>query len=156
MRRWFVGWMFLIVISNGASAAARSVPVPEEEFDRDIQLTFLDTLNRGSEVSFSSRSSSSPAEAVEVISQQQFVDASDTQRFRIQIVASTQAEMITREKENLQADSSIPLVIVFDDPFYKLFAGQFSTRAEAESKLPQVRNLGYEDAWIVDTGAISN
>jgi hypothetical protein len=36
-----------------------------------------------------------------------------------------------------------------EQSLYKLYVGDFKTKAEAEAALPEVRKQGYKDAWVV-------
>ncbi len=159
MNRWFVVSTCLIITSLSAEAAARSIPVDEtnhssntESDNRQVPATFLDSLNRGNEVSVSI---DAPEETQRVSPPVAAIKESRDGNFRIQIAASTQIESLRSEKEKLRDSTSLPLVILYDNPFYKLFAGNFRTRSDAEGKLPQIKELGHEDAWIVNTESLS-
>jgi hypothetical protein len=72
------------------------------------------------------------------------------QGFRIQIFASSSIDEATAAKaaaaEKFTADS---IYIVFDAPVYKVRAGDFVTRYEANQHLTEFNERGYRDAWVV-------
>jgi hypothetical protein len=113
-----------------------------------VSPTYLDTLNRGKEVSLTARDlqAAAPIQAGSV----NLPDKQETAAgFRIQLFASSQIEMIRTEKKNLEAKFNYPLYIVFTSPYYKLLLGDFAQRSKADSVLTQVRSQGYPDAWVV-------
>jgi hypothetical protein len=128
--------------------------------------TFLDTLNKGKEVSLSDTDFSqqvtqpaAPQTAVPdtahptgtAVSRQ---DAGVVpSRFKIQILAGTQEQQVKKEKITLAVKVKIPLSISFETPYYKLFAGDFAQHSEAEAWCSQLKDMGYKDAWIVRTAA---
>lgn len=115
--------------------------------------TFLDTLNRGNEISLeASDFQKESAPVSEVVMQQ----AEATVRYKIQLFASSQIETIREQKRQIETKIKIPLSISFESPYYKLLAGNFVQRSEAELHLKKIKNLGYTDAWIVSTKAVNN
>jgi hypothetical protein len=136
--------------------------------------TFLDTINKGREVGITnadyvpqaqipapptvaaaSVSVKTPAETTAtVVKIEPKVEAGVVpSRFKIQILASTIQDQVKKEKNTLATKSELPLVISFEAPYYKLYAGDFTQRSDAESNLAQIKALGYKDAWIVRTAA---
>jgi hypothetical protein len=70
--------------------------------------------------------------------------------FRVQIFASTSIDEATKQKE--AAEGLFPdewLYIVYDPPTYKVRAGNFITRFDADRFLKQSSQDGFRDAWIV-------
>ena len=129
--------------------------------------TFLDTLNKGKEVSLSDTdfsqqvavSAASQAAAV-LDTAHSIVRAVSRQdagvvpsRFKIQILAGTQEQQVKKEKSTLAVKVPLPLSISFEAPYYKLFAGDFAQHSEAEAWCSQLKDMGYKDAWIVRTAA---
>lgn len=131
--------------------------------DSKVTLTFLDTLNKGREVVFvnpeaeqKKKAQALPAPRPDT---QQVLPptgrdpkretGSVLSRFRIQVLATTQEQQARQEKGALAAKTGLPVSIVFEQPYYKLFAGEFTQRAEAENNLAQMKRMGYNDAWIV-------
>ena len=143
----------------GSSEAQQDKPVP----------TFLDTLNKGREVSLSDADISPqvtvPARAESKVVIPDTVSALATStaprqeagvvpsRFKIQILAGPDEQQVKKEKNNLAPKISLPLSVSFEAPYYKLFAGDFVGRSEAESWCAQLKDMGYNDAWIVRTAA---
>jgi hypothetical protein len=126
---------------------------PRERYRADGGQTFLDTLNRGREAALSANDL--PAlEVVPAVSAGGPPDAdTGAPRFRIQILASSQIDMARREKVNAENVMKQPVFMASEQSLYKLYVGDFKTRAEAEAALPNVRKLGYKDAWVVTAKA---
>jgi hypothetical protein len=134
--------------------------------DRKTPFTFLDTLNRGRELmivhpdSFR-QSVTAKAAASEYggVSQTEggelMLDTREAgvvpSRYMVQVLASTSQVQVKQEKKKLAAKIKLPLFISFESPYYKLLAGNASQRGEAENILAQIKQLGYNDAWIVRT-----
>jgi hypothetical protein len=125
---------------------------PRERYAASGGQTFLDTLNSGREVVLSA----GDLPALEVLPPPGTAPvggaagAADEARFRIQILASSQIDMARREKVNAEKVIGRPVFMASDQSLYKLYVGDFKTRAEAEAALPEVRKLGYKDAWVVN------
>jgi len=70
--------------------------------------------------------------------------------FRVQVLASSNIDEASRQKE--MVEEIFPeewFYIVYDPPTYKLRAGNFTTRFEADKFLKQLLESGFRDAWIV-------
>ncbi len=119
-----------------------------------VQLTFLDTLNRGNEITLENtdfqKEESVPVSEV-VLNQAEAVV-----RYKIQLFASSQIETVRELKRQIETKVNLPLSISFESPYYKLLAGNFLQRAEAEKHLKNIKSLGYTDAWIISTKAANN
>lgn len=79
--------------------------------------------------------------------------------FRIQLLSTKDLESANRSKAMAQERfSHLPLkfYLEFDSPYYKVRAGDFKTREEAESMRGIIRSRGYPQAWIVKTKVWSN
>lgn len=131
--------------------------------DKKKSFTFLDTLNKGKELSISNADFGQPAsppagktaEAPSVDTskpepkQEPKLEAGTVASlFRIQVLASTHQDQVNREKNTLASKIDVPVSVSFEPPYYKLFAGEFAQRGDAENYLAQVKKLGYNDAWI--------
>jgi hypothetical protein len=137
------------------------------EKEARLSLTFLDTLNKGREVSLTDADfspqvvSSAVPQAVAPDTVTLPVTMAPRQeagvvpsRFKIQILAGTQEQQVRNEKNNLAAKvGDLPLTVFFEAPYYKLFAGDFAQHSEAETWCAKIKDLGYKDAWIVRTAA---
>jgi hypothetical protein len=72
------------------------------------------------------------------------------QGFRIQIVSSPNLDDANAARESaLERFLADSIYILFDPPVYKVRVGDFLTRFEASSRLPEFLEVGYRDAWIV-------
>jgi len=109
--------------------------------------TFLDTLNRGKEVALAD----SDLPTLEVTAAAAPVpDApKGVARFRIQILASSSVDVVRQEKLNAERATELPVFMTSEQSLYKLYVGDFKTKADAEAALPAVRKKGYGDAWVV-------
>ncbi len=112
--------------------------------------TYLDELNKGKELSINSY------KVDRVRKQTPEVSASGDKGesrsgFKIQLVASTSISSVRSAKKDAESKLSIPCFILFQSPYYKLAAGSFKTREEAEQKLEEIQGMGYPDAWIIKT-----
>lgn len=140
---------------NGADNSTIRPAVRKQEKTKEIQLTFLDTLNSGKNIQLEDSDINS-------LSEQTFTESdippasSSNVHYRIQVFASSQIETIREQKKSLEDKIDLPLFIAFDTPFYKLYVGDFEKRSRAENALPGIRKLGYTDAWVVSTRAISS
>jgi hypothetical protein len=140
----------LVVVSISLLAAAE---------EQKAILTFLDTLNKGKELSISNAdfppqtpvADSNPAKSVPKTEAGVVLS-----HFRIQVLASANEDQVKREKAKLSPKIDVPVTILFDTPYFKLFAGEFSVRNQAENYLAQVKKLGYNDAWILRVAAAKN
>ncbi|MDR2692956.1 MAG: SPOR domain-containing protein [Chitinispirillales bacterium] len=139
---------------SAASAEPRPDAVdPRERYTASGGRTFLDTLNRGREAALSVNDLP-VLEVVQPVSPApERGAAAGEPRFRIQILASSQVDMARREKVNAENVMKQPVFMASDQSLYKLYVGDFKTRAEAEAALPEVRKLGYRDAWVVGVKA---
>jgi hypothetical protein len=128
--------------------------------------TFLDTLNQGKEIALAPddlpKLEVTPPITIVAAPAQSNQGGADggsggdgggaaETRFRIQILAASQADMVRREKLNAEKKLNLPVFMVSEQSQFKLYAGDFATRAEAEKMLPEVKKKGYGDAWIITT-----
>jgi hypothetical protein len=141
-------------VKSGAAAETAETHAdaadPRERYAASGGQTFLDTLNRGREIVLSA----GDLPALEVLpaagAAQTGTAGAGEARFRIQILASSQIDMARREQLNAERVIGKPVFMAADQSLYKLYVGDFKTRAEAEAALPEVRKLGYRDAWVVN------
>jgi hypothetical protein len=142
------------VAAEDAVGARPDAADPRERYAASGGQTFLDTLNSGREVVLSA----GDLPALEMLPAAGAAPAGSPgtageARFRIQILASSQIDMARREKVNAERVIGRPVFMASDQSLYKLYVGEFRTRAEAEAALPEVRKLGYKDAWVVNAKA---
>jgi hypothetical protein len=116
--------------------------------------TFLDTLNRGKEIALAADDlpaiEMTPAATDAQPAQQHNANTGGETRFRIQILASSQVDMVRKEKINAENAVDQPVFMASEQSLFKLYVGEFKTKAEAEAELPKIRKK-YPDAWIVNT-----
>ena len=77
--------------------------------------------------------------------------------FRVQIFASSNIDQANNAK--LKAEALFPdqwFYIVYDAPTYKIRAGNFLQRYEADKFAKQLAEHGYHDAWIVPERVYKN
>ncbi len=85
------------------------------------------------------------------------VPAELVQGFRVQIHASTSIDQTSHQKE--LAEELFPaewFYLVYDPPTYKLRAGNFLTRFEADRFLKELKESGFSDSWIVPDKVVQN
>jgi len=146
---------------DDAEAAGKSDEKPDasEPARPPAVLTYIDTLNAGRELAVSEKEVTpaaaqifepvaAPAATVPAAAQTDR-GAPAAEVYRIQVLASSQIDMIRSEKRNLESRTTQPVYITFSAPFYKLLVGDFTDRAAAEKHCTELKNQGYGDAWIV-------
>ena len=115
----------------------------------EAPVTFMDTLNRGKELSLAEKDlnpifpESTDAAAVRD-PKEPGLDG-----YRIQCLASSQIERIRSEQKILETKVKYSLYIVFNAPYYKLLIGDFLKRADADIILTRLKEMGYNDAWVI-------
>ncbi len=123
----------------------------EERPAGSIQYTFLDTINRGNELFLSDEDfdRSDRHNTIENSS------AGEVTRYRIQVFASNRIETVREQKKKLEALIKEQVLIGYEAPYYKLYAGDCSKRQEAQVILAKLKKIGYLDAWIVTNNVAS-
>jgi cell division septation protein DedD len=149
----------LLVASGMSFADAKS---------KKVRLTILDTLNAGREVSIShDYEAPKPPPPVDTVKEEEVAQPvaepeEDTVErkagvvlsyYEIQIIATRQKALARQEKKKLIAKTKLPVSISYEPPYYKVYVGRFLERSEAENQLKQIKNLGYNDAWIARIAA---
>lgn len=114
--------------------------------------TFLDTLNKGKELTLGKQgpvkqNTDSVVRLPEVVKTAEKKETSEG--FRIQIIASSSETLIREKKQTVEKKLRTEANIEFDNPYYKLYVGKYSDRSSAEKALVTIRQSGYTDAWIV-------
>lgn len=77
--------------------------------------------------------------------------------FRVQMLATSEIDEANAKKT--EAEAAFPgewFYIVFDPPTYKLRAGNFLRRADADTFARSISEQGYPDAWVVPERVIKN
>lgn len=68
--------------------------------------------------------------------------------YRIQIFTSRLITEASREKALAEEVFNLPIHLDYEVPYYKLRAGDFVNRIDAEDMIPEVRAIGYRNAWV--------
>ena len=79
------------------------------------------------------------------------------QGFRVQIHSSTSIDQTSHQRE--VAEELFPaewFYMVYDPPTYKLRAGNFLNRFEADRFLKELKATGFRDSWIVPDRVVQN
>ena len=159
----YVGLGVLLIILNSNHAMSKrpqdqpgetkpvTVMVNEKSSSVDAPVTFLDTLNKGKEISLSERDYNSIIPESTDASGAKDSREMGVEGYRIQCFASSQIERIRTEQKTLETKVKYPLYIVFTPPYYKLLMGDFLKRADADIILTRLKEMGYNDAWVVRT-----
>jgi hypothetical protein len=113
---------------------------------KPAQLTFIDTLNQEKEIRLSD------ADFKKNIKQtSQTAGTSSTVKYRIQLFVSSRVETLREQKREAEVKTNLPMYISYEAPYYKLLAGDFDLRSDAENSLKKIKKIGYSDAWIVSS-----
>ncbi len=68
--------------------------------------------------------------------------------FRVQVLATQDRDIAANAARDAQSRLGIPAYVDLDGGMYKVRAGDFATRGEADSALPAIRKQ-YPDAWVI-------
>ena len=120
-----------------------------DEYSAKVQYTFLDTINQGNELRLTDDALGDQSDKVESTTAN--TTASSETRYRVQLLASSRIETVREQKKMVEKKLSEQVLIGYEAPYYKLYAGSFMTRKDAEALLPKIKKLGFPDAWIVTT-----
>jgi hypothetical protein len=125
---------------------------PEEKrITTRIVFTFLDTINYQNELRLTEDDFEKDAKTTESALSEAALPES---LYRIQVFASNRIETVRAQKKELEKSTEEPVIIGYEAPYYKLFAGGFNKKQDAQSILLKLKRIGYVDAWIVSTKAI--
>jgi hypothetical protein len=150
--------MVLIIMNSNYAMSKR--PQDEEGQGHKIVLamnekpageTFLDTLNRGKEVSLTEKDFNPIVPETTAISNDKSGGSEVPNGFRIQCFASSQIERVRAEQKIIESKVRFPVYIIFAAPYYKLLVGDFVKRSEADAGVAKMKELGYADAWVMRT-----
>lgn len=156
---WIV-LLFLCVSSNYAMSSRpkdkddlpekKQVPAAvNEKGSGEAPATFLDTLNRGKEFALNDRDFVSiTTESTSVANQKDPKEDVGVDGYRIQCFASSQIERVRSEQKQMELKVKYPLYIVYNAPYYKLLAGDFIKRGDADIAVAKLKEMGYNDAWV--------
>jgi hypothetical protein len=134
---------------NAKESKPITVTMNEKNVSTESPITFLDTLNKGKEISLTDKDLNPiMPESSDATAAKEPNDA-DIDGFRIQCLASSQIERIRSEQKLLEPRVKYPIYLVFNAPYYKLMIGDFIKRADADIILTRLKEMGYNDAWVV-------
>jgi hypothetical protein len=68
--------------------------------------------------------------------------------YRVQVFTSRLYTEASREKAIAEEIFNLPVYLDYEVPYYKLRVGDFTTRGEAEDMLPEIKAIGYRNAWV--------
>ena len=132
-------------VSEDSTAAS----LEEDKNRPDVHYTFLDTLNQGNELQLDDESGDIQAERMKNAGAA--ASAMSETRFRVQLLASSRIETVREKKKEVEKQIREPIVIGYEAPYYKLYAGDYLKRQEAQALLPKLKRMGFQDAWVVST-----
>lgn len=147
--------VFLItgIIVTGTSSAAgdkwRRKKDKSANERQPAKETYLDTLNQGQEISLAK--DNTPVEVEKVETAPVTDTKKDADGFRIQLMASTSPDKLRAKKDEIESQLNLKVYIEHDEPYYKVYVGDFTHRDKADKELAKVKESGYPDAWIVKT-----
>jgi hypothetical protein len=113
--------------------------------------TFLDTLNRGKELSLTEKDFTPILPETSATVDDKSGKAEVPNGFRVQCFASSQIERVRGEQKLLESKVHFPVYIIFAAPYYKLLVGDFTKRPDADALCAKMKELGYADAWVMRT-----
>jgi len=142
--------VLLITVSLLVSGCGSTADIPETRNLRDYEATFRpsdfdqppeELFPRGTHPA-GKDSSASPVLPVQ--------PPELTQGYRVQIFASSSYDQAMQTKSAAEAEFTDEwFYIVYDAPTYKVRAGNFIERYEAEKFARQLAEKGYKDSWVV-------
>jgi len=74
--------------------------------------------------------------------------------FRVQLSADSSWSEARDNYYQAQTGITLPLYLMYHDPWWKLLAGDFISREEAAKSRHLLTSRGWSDAWIVDSPVI--
>ena len=72
------------------------------------------------------------------------------QGFRIQVYATTDFKDAEKKKDDLLSVIEDPIYVVYDPPYYKIRAGNFTNEEQAKALKKVLEGMG-NDAWVVQS-----
>jgi hypothetical protein len=155
-------WIIVLLIMTGSDYAMSKRPQEKEVRDNEEapsvsinekrgaegSSTFLDTLNRGKEISLSDNDLKPILPESLAVAEDKEGKGSTIEGFRIQCYASSQIDRIRSEQKQLEFKIKYPVYVVFNAPYYKLLVGDFPRKNDAEAALGKLKEIGYTDSWI--------
>lgn len=132
-------------VPNTASYQVETSSEPQKE----ISLTIIDTLNLGKEIYLTENDFHSVPALNDGNSSSGTIQSVQNRHYRIQVIAYSQVGRLKEDEKRIAKQLAVPLKIIYEAPKYRLYAGDFKSRDDAESTLLKVKKLGFHDAIIV-------
>jgi SPOR domain len=122
-------------------------PAPATVSSEKQSLTLIDTLNKGKEYALT-ESDFTPQTTKSGKSTVSAVQSETVTRYRVQIMAASQPDKLKEDKKKLEKQLSAVLSIVQESAYFKLYAGEYNQKSDADTLLLKIKKLGYTDAWV--------
>jgi hypothetical protein len=122
-------------------------PAPAVVSVEKQSLTLIDTLNKGKEYALT-ESDFTPPPTKTGKNTVSAVQSESVTRYRVQVMAASQPDRLKEDKKKLEKQISAALSIVQEAAYYKLYAGEYNQKSDADTLLLKIKKLGYTDAWI--------
>jgi cell division protein FtsN len=71
--------------------------------------------------------------------------------FRVQLVSTREEEEARLIRSEALLDLDQPVYLSYDNPYYKVRVGDFTTRSQAERYKEELALRGFPDAWVIRT-----
>lgn len=77
------------------------------------------------------------------------IKISDTLVYQVQFFTTQNKDIADKEKRLIEEILSVPVFIVFETPSYKLRAGKYIKKEQAEDLKNKMMDLGHSQSWIL-------
>jgi hypothetical protein len=115
---------------------------------KKYQPTFLDTLNKGKELVLTPEDFNRPAKTVTARADT-FVKTTNS-IYQVQFFTTTKLKKAEKEKKDIEETLQVQVSIIEESSDnFKLRAGKFTKKEDAEKLKKQIKEIGHKDAWIV-------
>lgn len=74
--------------------------------------------------------------------------------FRVQLYSTTDYYMALGVRDEASAKLNEDIYVDYEQPYYKVRAGNFTDREKAEEIKNLAKTLGYADAWVIQTNVL--
>ena len=142
-RFWIYAVAFICLSLTAADVRADQGQAPVKKAD------FFDSLNQGNEVILTPLDCAVPDNSRKT--EQKLERNDDDSLFQVQIMATKILNDAEKEKKRIEETLGITVYLISESPFYKLRAGKFYTKKEAEELKTEMTEIGHKEAWIVKT-----
>jgi len=115
---------------------------------KEYEPNFFDSLNKGKEITLTAEDFQKENRAAGPSVNGSTVSG----EFQVQFFAATQRNEAEKEKARIEEALSVPVSLVYEAPYFKLRAGRFATRQQAEEFKQRMLEAGHHEVWIVQKG----